>query len=235
MYEKRKNPYHNFKHAFSVLNTIFYVIKTSDSFLYFGDQGVAAMILSALCHDLDHPGNNNDFEINTNSELALKYNNKSVLENHHCFVFFSLLQNEKFNILKEMSKAEMNVFRNICVELFIMTDPKFHFEMLAKFQMLLKKFEKEEFHQEKNFECFISLAGNILHGADLCGPTRPREEALEWSKLISYEFESQQKKELEMGLQETQFFKDLQIPKKRAMNELFFVESIVKPLWVTID
>jgi len=40
--------------------------------------------------------------------------------------------------LAEIPKEEMNVFRNICVELFIMTDPKFHFEMLNNFEELGK-------------------------------------------------------------------------------------------------
>lgn len=51
------------------------------------------MLISALTHDVDHPGNNNDFEIKTGSELALRYNNKSVLENYHCYVLFSKLRN----------------------------------------------------------------------------------------------------------------------------------------------
>jgi len=75
----------------SVLNCCFFVLNNSKAYKYFGDQGVAALLISALAHDVDHPGNNNDFEINTNSELAIKYNNKSVLENHHCCVLFSLL------------------------------------------------------------------------------------------------------------------------------------------------
>lgn len=46
------------------------------------------MIFSGLMHDIKHPGNNNDFEIKNNSDLALRYNNKSVLENHHCYLSF---------------------------------------------------------------------------------------------------------------------------------------------------
>ena len=35
-------------------------------------------MLSALCHDVDHPANNNDFEIASNSELSIMHNNFSV-------------------------------------------------------------------------------------------------------------------------------------------------------------
>ncbi len=39
------------------------------------------MLIASVCHDLDHPGVNNKFLVATNSELALLYNDRSVLEN----------------------------------------------------------------------------------------------------------------------------------------------------------
>ena len=41
---------------------------------------------------MDHPGNTNDFEVKTNSELALLYNNTSVLERHHLAVTLRALK-----------------------------------------------------------------------------------------------------------------------------------------------
>lgn len=83
------------------------------------------MLTSALCHDLDHPGYNNVYQvtsppfwsgfksvlshhrgvcllficvrflnfsqINAQTDLALRYNDISPLENHHCAVAFSIL------------------------------------------------------------------------------------------------------------------------------------------------
>ena len=43
-----------------------------------------ALIVSALCHDLEHPGVNNPFLVSSRSDLATLYNDRSVLENHHC-------------------------------------------------------------------------------------------------------------------------------------------------------
>lgn len=39
--------------------------------------------MAALSHDVDHPGLNNGFLVNTLDEMALLYNDQSVLENHH--------------------------------------------------------------------------------------------------------------------------------------------------------
>jgi hypothetical protein len=40
-------------------------------------------IVAAISHDVDHPGFNNNFLVNTKDEIALLYNDQSVLENHH--------------------------------------------------------------------------------------------------------------------------------------------------------
>ena len=36
------------------------------------------VLISAFCHDADHTGRNNLFEVNSLSRLALKYHDKSV-------------------------------------------------------------------------------------------------------------------------------------------------------------
>ena len=69
-----------------------------------------AVLLAALVHDVDHPGTTNNFHINQRSvqwrmttivenclhvfrsKYALLYNDRSVLENHHLYYAFSLLQ-----------------------------------------------------------------------------------------------------------------------------------------------
>jgi len=41
--------------------------------------GCFTLMLSAICHDVDHTGHNNDFEIKSKSELALRYHDLSVI------------------------------------------------------------------------------------------------------------------------------------------------------------
>ena len=43
----------------------------------------AALYMAAICHDYDHPGVTNDFLIRTHDPLAIYYNDRSPLENHH--------------------------------------------------------------------------------------------------------------------------------------------------------
>jgi hypothetical protein len=70
------------------MNGCFYFLKNTKAITYFQDSGVAALLFAALMHDVDHPGNNNDYEKNSKSTLSLLYNDVSILENHHSSLAF---------------------------------------------------------------------------------------------------------------------------------------------------
>ena len=51
---------------------------------------------SALVHDFEHGGLNNDFLIKTAHPLAILYNDQSPLENHHVSAAVALLGNPEY-------------------------------------------------------------------------------------------------------------------------------------------
>jgi high affinity cGMP-specific 3',5'-cyclic phosphodiesterase 9 len=83
---------------------------------------VLAALIAALCHDLDHPGNNNAFEVNASTRLAVKYNDISVLENHHAATTFNLLQDPKFNPLVNVEGKTFTQMRKRMVKGILATD-----------------------------------------------------------------------------------------------------------------
>ena len=52
------------------------------------DLEVFTSLLAAIIHDYDHSGTTNSFHVNSASDLALLYNDRAVLENHHVSAFF---------------------------------------------------------------------------------------------------------------------------------------------------
>jgi hypothetical protein len=60
----RDNPYHNWAHAMSVLHVTFLSLRHSTALnTLFGGVEKAAVLLGALCHDVEHPGRNNVFQV----------------------------------------------------------------------------------------------------------------------------------------------------------------------------
>uniref|UniRef100_A0A8B9BB19 Phosphodiesterase n=1 Tax=Anser brachyrhynchus TaxID=132585 RepID=A0A8B9BB19_9AVES len=81
--------YHNNIHAADVAQSTHVLLSTPALEAVFTDLEIMAAIFASAIHDVDHPGVSNQFLINTNSELALMYNDESVLENHHLAVGFN--------------------------------------------------------------------------------------------------------------------------------------------------
>jgi hypothetical protein len=69
-----------------------------------GDKGTFAALVSAIIHDYRHPGYTNQFMINSDHELALTYNDQSVLENFHLAEAFKLMKLPEYNIFSGVSR-----------------------------------------------------------------------------------------------------------------------------------
>lgn len=71
-------PYHNFMHAADVTQFIFACLKIPKFATFFTPLDKLALMVSAICHDMHHPGLNNTYHINASSKLALKYNGTKI-------------------------------------------------------------------------------------------------------------------------------------------------------------
>ena len=72
-----------------------------------------ALLVAAICHDSDHPGHNNTFEINSKSKLAMEYNIQSVLENHHIAVAICVIESDGCQIIDSLSVDDSKLFMTI--------------------------------------------------------------------------------------------------------------------------
>lgn len=100
----KDNPFHNSLHAADVTQSTHVLLNTPALESVFTPLEITAALFAACVHDVDHPGLTNQFLINSSSELALMYNDESVLENHHLAVAFKLLQNEGCDFLCNTSR-----------------------------------------------------------------------------------------------------------------------------------
>jgi hypothetical protein len=92
------------------------------------------MILAAAVHDYEHPGYNNMYLINTKDTLALRYNDISVLENHHIASSSALMKLEKYNILNKLAPDDAAGIRKRMVHMVLATDMSKHFSDMGTFK-----------------------------------------------------------------------------------------------------
>ncbi|KAI8125634.1 5'-cyclic phosphodiesterase 9A, High affinity cGMP-specific 3' [Lucilia cuprina] len=97
-------PFHNFRHCFCVAQMMYGITRQANLLQRLGDLECLILLVSCICHDLDHPGYNNIYQINARTELALRYNDISPLENHHCSIAFRLLEHPDCNIFRNFSR-----------------------------------------------------------------------------------------------------------------------------------
>ena len=67
-------------------------------------QHIASM-WSAVMHDFEHGGVNNDFLIKTSAPLAVLYNDQSPLENHHLAASTALFGQDRYRFLPVRSSS----------------------------------------------------------------------------------------------------------------------------------
>ncbi|XP_023387807.1 calcium/calmodulin-dependent 3',5'-cyclic nucleotide phosphodiesterase 1C [Pteropus vampyrus] len=140
-YSKHKNPYHNLMHAADVTQTVHYLLYKTGVANWLTELEIFAIIFSAAIHDYEHTGTTNNFHIQTRSDPAILYNDRSVLENHHLSAAYRLLQeDEEMNILINLSKDDWrSYFSNINENIF----SKYSFPLSYAFAVTLLQGDRE--------------------------------------------------------------------------------------------
>jgi len=90
---------------------------------------VFALLLAAICHDVDHVGLTADFLGGT--ALDLLYNERSPMESHHLTTTFRILGHPKCNVLAGVAQADRKALRSSIVACVLGTDMARHAQFLA--------------------------------------------------------------------------------------------------------
>jgi len=240
----RDNPYHNFLHAWTTLHYTYLLIKhtSSNRRIEYSHTVIFSMLLASICHDVDHPGNNNNFEVLTNSKLALLHNDNSVLENHHAFVTFSLLSRAEFSLLGSVSKQTVKDIRTLIISIILNTDMALHNDLTDAFgkaseDLLLSNdtvYSNEGTLSVRTTAAFSLIARVLVHCSDISGQALPLVSAYPWAIRLRDEFLNQSDTEARLGLPITPFMSNLD-DLTFAKSQLGFIRGVLRPLWVRMS
>ncbi|NXO83439.1 PDE4B phosphodiesterase, partial [Sitta europaea] len=225
--------YHNSLHAADVAQSTHVLLSTPALEAVFTDLEIMAAIFASAIHDVDHPGVSNQFLINTNSELALMYNDASVLENHHLAVGFKLLQEENCDIFQNLSRKQRQTLRKMVIDMVLATDMSKHMNLLADLKTMVetKKVTSLGVLLLDNYSDRIQVLQNMVHCADLSNPTKSLELYRQWTDRIMVEFFRQGDREREKGMEISPMCDKHTASVEKS--QVGFIDFIAHPLWET--
>ena len=241
-YSRKDAYYHNDLHAADVMQTTYTMLIKGNlkAKMKLDDLSKFAIIIAGLAHDLKHPGQNNMFHITTRSKIAIRYNDKSVLENYHIANTFKILKEDKYNIFKPFKPEEYRIMRRRIIEGILATDMKKHQKVIGKIKNRAevynikngKNFNKmfNETDANKLFDAQQEVLNMLIHAADISNPAKPSKISQQWTDKVYEEFFRQGDLEKKLEIPVSMMCDRLTTNVNQAM--IGFISFVVKP---TID
>lgn len=186
----------------------------------------AATLLCALSHDVDHPGINNAFLQSIECPVAMRYNDISVLENHHTATTFEIIRAPGTDCLGVLDPAEFRRCRALMVRAILATDMSGHFDMTKELKAMTGPFEAGGTDKSRN-----RLAEVVVHSADVSGQVLEWDVAQLWSRRVITEFQQQADMEAARGLETAPFMQGLEKNSRQMGLQKGFCSYVLTALW----
>ncbi|XP_030383379.1 calcium/calmodulin-dependent 3',5'-cyclic nucleotide phosphodiesterase 1 isoform X2 [Scaptodrosophila lebanonensis] len=218
-YCRFRNPYHNNLHAVDVMQSMHTSLCNTGLMNWLTDLEIFASLLAALIHDYEHTGTTNNFHVNSRSDMAMLYNDRSVLENHHVSATFKMLKDDDCNILAHLSREEYRELRTLMIDMVLATDMSCHFQQMKTMKQMITL-------QDSTIDKSRALS-MVLHCCDISHPAKRWDVHHRWTMLLLEEFFRQGDLEQELGLP----FSPLCDRKNTlvAESQIGFIDFIVDP------
>lgn len=187
----RNTTYHNFEHAFNVLHSVYCILIRNTEMFTFIER--VALVIGAVCHDLDHRGFTSNFLQTNGSPLVTLYH-ESPLENHHFWVTKIIL--DSTNLLRSVNQSDQKAIMTCIKKLILATDLTQHLKNRSKVRDICDDNSldwKNDGHRE--------LITNILMtSADLSGQAKRFDVAQRLVNNVLSEFYQEGDLQKKMGI-----------------------------------
>lgn len=199
------NPYHNSTHAVDVMKMVkclFFQCDMVQRLWASREWTWFISVVAAAIHDMGHTGQTNNYHIAVRSELALRYNDKSPLEQMHVASAFQVMAEKGradwFSaLLKEVTipdRAKTLRFqdrvRKTLISMVLATDNLQHNALVDKMKKMMSNKDVTATVEQK-YETQLVILETILHAADISHPTYQLDLHVYWSGKLMEEFWAQ--------------------------------------------
>ncbi|XP_069828011.1 cGMP-dependent 3',5'-cyclic phosphodiesterase isoform X1 [Dendropsophus ebraccatus] len=221
----RDPPYHNWTHAFSVSHFCYLLYKNLELINYLEDIEIFALFVSCMCHDLDHRGTNNSFQVASKSVLAALYSSEgSVMERHHFAQAIAILNSQGCNIFEQFSRKDYQRMLDLMRDIILATDLAHHLRIFKELEKMAR-----DGYNPKNKHHHDLLLCLLMTSCDLSDQTKGWKTTKKIAELIYKEFFSQGDLEKAMGNRPS----EMMDREKAYIPELqiSFMEHIAMPIY----
>jgi 3',5'-cyclic-nucleotide phosphodiesterase len=177
--------YHNFRHAMDVLQSLFYFLVQigtlppypvgPDPSRFSRDNSPMALLLtpfdaltlliSAIGHDVGHPGVNNMFLVKLNAPLAQLYNDQSVLEAFHCAAYSQILRRHWPSAFADKALRKLLISSILATDMGVHSD---YMQQLGSLKVKIDESKSTEGWAPKDVENVrILICGLLIKCADI--------------------------------------------------------------------
>ncbi|KAK9495833.1 hypothetical protein V1508DRAFT_347705 [Lipomyces doorenjongii] len=258
-----RNPYHNFRHVVDVLQATFSfllsmqvlppytrstppqhegVVAASSLARILDPVDALVLLVTAIGHDVGHPGVTNAFLIASRSPLARLYNDRSVLESFHCAAFNQILARH-WPIMQEKN------IKDLIVDAVLATDMALHFDYMRKLDgILLDGAVLVTDDETENVRRKRLLCSTLIKCADISNVARRLDISTHWGTALTHEFQKMSDLEERLGMKTptpTQSDSSTRRPTKMlsqdekemaalAKSQLFFINAFAGPLFEAV-
>ena len=227
-----KVQYHCFFHAFCVIRETAYLFCSSGGDGVRSSKGLFVVLITALIHDINHPGTNNDYEIKTNSQLAQHYKDSGagILECHHLDLAFSLLRQEEFDVFHLWPRELRQKMEEVIRDAVLATDMAQHKPMTEELEHRSKLPKPFDFSILEERTAYVK---HLLHAADIFNAARPFPICRKISEQVVAEFTAQVELERSQGLPSAPF---MIIESEAALckGEKGFAQFVARPYFAAL-
>jgi len=189
-------PFHNWIHAFDVMQYMYHMIKTYQIQKILTPTDIFVLIVASLCHDVNHNGYSNLFNEKSQTPYGILYYNLGVMEMHHIAKSIDILSREDTNLFHSISGPSLQQTWVSFISIIKATDNAHHFLLIEETEKILA--EGSFMYNNPNHKIlFMKL---LIKAANISGVSRPFDMADKWYDMLMEELFNQGDKEKLLGI-----------------------------------
>jgi 3',5'-cyclic-nucleotide phosphodiesterase len=222
-------PYHNWTHACDVTQCIVFMLYTARLGEAYQAWELFTLITASICHDTNHRGYNNVYNVKTETPLGILFKDQSVMEMHHITQSMPVINMEKVALFHSFDELAVKKVWTLFIKLILATDMAKHFELVKKAQTAVD----EGSFDMANDEFRLLGLQLIIKIGDISNACRPFEIADRWCDLMNLEFFRQGDLEKQTGIGLTSPLNDRETANK-PKSQIGYYNFICLPLYTVV-